>query len=59
MITVSYCQIPSQDYIPAFTILLTIFLNEIIKASDFSTVKLGYPISDCIAGISKDIVPKP
>ena len=46
MITVSYCQIPSQDYIPAFTILLTIFLNEIIKASDFSTVKFGYQISD-------------
>ena len=46
MITVSYLQIPTQYYIPAFTVLLTVFSNEIIKASDFSTVKLGYPISD-------------
>ena len=47
MITVSYRQIPTQYYIPAFTVLLTVFSNEIIyKASDFSTVKkFGYPIA--------------
>ena len=46
MITVSYRQIPTQYYIPAFTVLLTVFSNEIIKASDFSMVKFGYLISD-------------
>ena len=52
MITVSYRQTPTQYYIPAFTVLLTVISNEIIKASDFSKVKFGYPISE-------DIAPKP
>ena len=52
MITVSYRQIPTQYYIPAFTVLLTVFSNDISKASDFSTVKFG-------TGISEDIALKP